>query len=200
MKLRYLIPLLVVTLFAACTSFHNGAPPTKVEEGLFSIVTNYVPVIVYTTNTVAGQPPVVTTQTNQEPHYTYTPGPGVGAVRDAAALVPGYGGLIGTGVGALAALWAWFRSSKQGKTAATLGQSVETLREFIKTLPNGTNYDSALTAWLQQHQVETGTVNDVLSLLEKEVDNKDAVVAAQQIRATIAALNPSALPPKPPGT
>jgi glycerol-3-phosphate dehydrogenase len=110
-----------------------------------------------------------------------------------------YGGIAGTAISAVAALWAWMRSSKNKQVGVTLAQSVETIREFIKTLPNGSNYDSALTAWLQQHQVETGTVNDVLSVLENEVSNKDAVEAAQQLRATIAALNPSALPPKPPG-
>jgi hypothetical protein len=196
MKLRYLIPILTVTLLVGCTSFHNGAPPTKVESALFSVQTNYITVIA--TNTpVSGGPQVVTT--NLQPQYVYTPGPGVKDAQAGAALIPGYGTIASGAIGAAAALWAWFRSSKNKQVGVTLAQSVETIREFIKTLPNGSNYDSALTAWMQQHQVETGTVNDVLSVLESEVSNKDAVEAAQQLRATIAALNPSALPPKPPG-
>ena len=39
-------------------------------------------------------------------------------------LIPGYGTLVSGGIGALAALWAWFRSSKNGATAATLAQSI----------------------------------------------------------------------------
>jgi hypothetical protein len=69
------------------------------------------------------------------------------------------------------------------------------MREFVKQLPNGAVYDSALTQWLQQHQADTGTLTTVMNLLENTVSNPDATVAAQQIRAAIAALNPSALPP-----
>jgi hypothetical protein len=199
MKIPKLSILFIVVCFVAVsctTAFHNGAPPTKVESALFAVQTNYITVIA--TNTpVAGGPQVVTT--NLQPQYVYTPGPGVKDAQAGAALIPGYGTIASGAIGAAAALWAWFRSSKNKQVGVTLAQSVETIREFIKTLPNGSNYDSALTAWLQQHQVETGTVNDVLSVLENEVSNKDAVEAAQQLRATIAALNPSALPPKPPG-
>ncbi len=175
-----------------CSAFKNGSPPTKVESQLFTVTTNYVPVVVVGTNGLGA--PV--TLTNLQPTYTYTPGPTIGAAKDAAGLIPGYGTLVGTGIGALAALWSWFRSSKQGAAAATLAQSVETMREFIKTLPSGNSYDTVLTTWLSEHQKETGTVDEVLKVLESEVSNKDAVLAAQQVRATIAALNPSALPPK----
>jgi hypothetical protein len=198
--LKLSILLLATSFLVGCAAWRNGAPPTKTESSFFNVQTNYAPVVITVTNTpVVGQPPVVTQQTNQEAHYTYTPGPGIGAVKDAAGLVPGYGGLAGTGIGVLAALWAWFRSSKAKNTGVDLAQSIETIREFVKQLPNGGIYDSALTTWLSQHQADTGTVANVLDILSNDVSNSDAKVAADQIRAAILALNPAALPPKPPG-
>ena len=198
MKLQNLLAVSFVLLFlSACTAFRNGSPPTKAEQQLFTVQTNYVPSVITVTNPPAapGLPPTVTTQTNLTPNYTYSPGPVIKDVQTGVGLIPGYGSLAGMGIGVLAALWGWIRSSKNGTTAATLAQSVETIREFIKTLPNGANYDNALTSWLQQHQADTGTIDSVLALLEKDVSNADAQVAAQQIRATIQSLNPSAIPP-----
>jgi hypothetical protein len=194
--------LLCSIVVVSCSSFRNGAPPTKTEQALFTVTTNYVPSVVTVTNppTAPGQPPTVTTTTNLTPTYTWAPGKGIADAQAVASLIPGYGSLAGMGIGALAAIWGWIRSSKNGTTAATLAQSIETIREFVKTLPNGAVYDNTLTTWLTQHQAETGTVDSVLALLENDVSNPDAIVAAQQLRATIASLNPSALPPKPPGT
>ena len=164
-----------------CAAFKNGSPTTKVEQQLFTVTTNQVP--------VAGT-------TNFQPVYTYTPGPVVKDVQTGVGLIPGYGTLASLGVGALTTLWAWLRSTKNGATAVTLGQEIETLRELVKSLPNGATYDTALTSWLQQHQGETGTITSVIDLLAQSVSNPDAKVAAQTILDGIRALNPSAVPPK----
>lgn len=198
MKLRTLSGIALLAMaatFLGCAAFKNGSPPTKAEASFFVVTTNYVPTVTVTTNTVEGQPPVVTYQTNLEPRYVWAPGPAVKDVQTGLGLIPAYGGLAGTALGALATLWAWIRSSKAGATNVTLAQSIETMREFLQALPNGAVYDSALTTWLQKHQNDTGTVTQVLSLLQNDVSNPDAKAAAQQVIAAINALNPSALPP-----
>lgn len=190
--------LLSLTIIG-CQAFRTGSPPTKAEAVLFNVQTNYVPIVTTVTNppTTAGQPPVVTTITNFEPNYVWTPGHVTKDVETGLNAIPVYGSLASGALGILAGIWSWFRSSKNYNTGVDLAQSIETIREFVKQLPNGATYDSALTTWLQAHQAEGGTIAGVLQMLENDVSNPDAIVAAQQIRAAIQALNPTALPPKP---
>lgn len=172
--------------------------------------TNVVPVTVTTTNNqtvtefrtnvvpVAGTRQELELVTNQQPTYTYNPNANAQAVKDTIGGIAapfGYGGVATTAVSAILALWGWVRSSKLKNTGISLAQSIETLREFVKNMPNGAIYDNALTQWLSDHQKETGTVTQVLTLLDNNVSNSDAQIAAQQIRAAITALNPSAVPP-----
>ena len=106
---------------------------------------------------------------------------------------PGVGGLVSTGATALLGLWGFLRGISNTKrstaTSETLVQQVETIREFIKSLPEGAKYDTAITAWLQAHQVETGTSTQILDLLANVVDNPAAKVAAQELRNTIAVIS-----------
>lgn len=191
-------PLIILSLILAasflmvgCAAFKNGSPPTKAEQALFNVTTNYTPTLVTVTNPPAapGQPPTVSIVTSNIPSYNYAIGPGVQAAQGTASLIPGYGSLAGMAIGAVAAIWGWIRSTKNGTTAATLAQSIEAMREFIKQLPNGANMDLVLTNWLQQHQADTNTLNNVLTLLENDVSNPDAVIVAQQLQATINSLN-----------
>lgn len=197
LKLSFLIVACLGII--SCSSFRNGAPPTKLESQLFTVTTNLTPTLVTVTNPPAapGQPPTVSITTSNVPSYSYANGPGIAAAQGAASLIPGYGSLAGMGLGVVAAIWGWIRSSKNGATAATLAQSIEAIREFIKGLPNGPNMDLVLTNWLQQHQADTQTLNNVLTLLANDVSNADAKVVAQQLQATIASLN-SPTPPKTP--
>lgn len=194
------ILLLACLGIVSCAAFRNGSPPTKTEQALFTVTTNYVPSVVTVTNPTAapGQPPIVVQETNLVPTYTYGPGHVVKDVEAGLSVIPVYGSLASGALGILAGIWGWFRSSKNYGTGVDLAQSIETIREFVKQLPNGATYDSALTTWLQAHQAQSGTVDGVLQMLENDVSNPDALVAAQQIRAAIQALNPSALPTKPP--
>lgn len=183
-----------------------------------SVVTNLVPVTVYHTNevtqTVTNQVGVVqfvtnqvavasaTTQpqvfyvTNQVPQYVNTVKP---AVTDA---VQSAGGILSTmfpGGGAVA--WALLAllggagyatstksSSANYSTATALSQEIETILAFMGKLPNGAVYTTALTSWLQSHQADAGVVQNVLGVLQNEVSNNDAQVAAQQLSQTIASL------------
>ncbi len=179
------VPVTVYQTNYATTTITN--PVGVIEWRTNAIV---VPVVSYQTNSVL--------VTNQVPQYSYAPNATATGVTNAVGSIPVYGTLASTAITGLLAIWGWVRSSKNGAAGATLAQSIETMREFVKQLPNGATYDAALTQWLQQHQADTGTLNTVLGLLETSVSNPDATVAAQQIRAVIAALNPSALPPAAP--
>jgi len=66
------------------------------------------------------------------------------------------------------------------------------LREFIQALPNGTKYDAAITAWLQQHQMQAGVAQQVLGILENNVSNPEAKAAVNEISATLTAVGSSA--------
>ena len=209
----------MLTLTGCASEFGvNPVGPNAVESKLFAVATNAVTQTINTTNTVTvtnvatvavtntvGQviPVLVTntvTQTQIVPvlvtnaAYTLTTAPATTATVQAAGAIingfaPGLGSTIAAGLMALFGLWGHLRSQKATNTSAAIAQEVETLREFIQTLPQGAKYDTAITAWLQAHQVETGTAQQVLGLLENNVDNPAAKVAASEIQATLAALS-----------
>ncbi len=153
---------------------------------------------VFVTNYVSVPVPVVTLVTSTVPAYAYTQGTNsAAAVQTAAAIgnlvAPGIGGQI---AGAVAGLffsgWCWLRSSRATKVAQNSAQVIEAAREVLKSLPNGKAYDSELVSWMQQHQAESGVLNSVLELLEKNVSNRDAKYTAEQIRTAVAALQKTA--------
>lgn len=190
---------------------------------VIAVVTNIVPVTLYKTNevvqTVTNVLGVTEFKTNVVPisyqvlqtnvalvtntpeTYRLTPKPeAIQPYQDTAGAVGnlfGVGGIASTAVGIFFSLWGFLRSKKNYQTAADLAQIIQTVRNFVLQLPNGAAYDSALVAFMRQHQAEAGTINQVLSLITKEVSNPDAKEAADHIRAVITALNPSALPPTP---
>lgn len=175
----------ILAIVTSCSLVgRNPSPPTKLEQGIFNIQTNYVPVVV--TNTGSHGEPVL--QTNQQPQYTYSQGSGAQAAKDTVGAVGnlfGVGGLASTALGGLLSIWGWLRSSKNYQTAANTAQVVETLRQFVKSLPNGQAYDSALTQFMTQHQAEAGVIANVTQILEAEVSNPDAKVAADSVIATL---------------
>lgn len=214
---------LILATNGGCSMFGaNPKSPSKVESQLYNTVTNYVPQIVTKTNYVNVEIPMVfartnemnviswltntvvetrtntVTETNQVPAYTLTASDnakvlasGIGA--GANAILPGSGDMITMGILALLGIWGHARSYKKGTVNDTLAQEVESIREFIKTLPSGTNYDNAITSWLQSHQVESGVAQQVLNVLANSVSNPEAVAAAKEISATIAV---ASSPPK----
>lgn len=192
------------------------AAPDAVEKILYNTVTNYIDVPVEVTNVTTltniavvtvtnaiGQVVTITnnvlnittsvqTVTNVIPTYQLTESSmaaaGVSGVTTVGNMLsPGVGTLAGIAATGLLGLWGWLRSGKQGTTNNVIAQEVETLREFIQALPNGTKYDAAITAWLQTHQVQTGVATQVLGLLENSVDNPAAKQAAGDIITAIQA-------------
>lgn len=169
-----------------CHSF-----PTATEQRFFNIETNYVPV----TNAVIVTNPDGTKTTNlvetSKPIYLFTKGAGETQITQIGTEVGnlfGVGGIVGTALGALFGAWRWVRGNKAAQTADNLAQSIEMIREFVKSLPNGAVYDSELVNWLTQHQAEAGVLQSVIAILKNEVNNPEAKAAADQVIATIASL------------
>jgi len=195
----------------------DTSAPNAVERQLFTTVTNYVAVpvqvaqtnyvtkevVINQTNTV-GQIVTVTNQveqpvysvvwkTNEVPQYENSVSQKAAATVTGAGGIlnyffPGMGAVASSGILALLGLWAQARSGKRQDTSVALAQEVETIREFIKTLPSGAKYDTAITAFLQSHQMEAGVANQVLGILQNEVSNADAKAAITEVQNTLKAV------------
>lgn len=190
---------------------------------VLAVVTNYVPVTLYKTNeviqTVTNLQNVVEFRTNlipvavatnlqavtslvtNEPEtYNLKPKPeAIQPIQTVGGLIGnlfGAGGLVTTAIGAAFSLWGFMRSKKTYATATDLAQIIETVRSFVRQLPNGANYDTALVNFMVQHQAEAGTINQVAQIVAGEVNTSDAQVAAEHIRQSLAALGVP-LPPAP---
>lgn len=147
-------------------------------------VTNFVPILV--TNTVpAWQTQIVTTVSTQwleKPEIT-------AAVQSGGAIVntfaPGLGTLAATALlGLLGMVREWQNRRAKGQltaAAAATAQGIETLREIIKSTPQGAAMDAAIRRWLIDHQIETGTLSLVADLVKEHVDNPAAKVDAVDI-------------------
>lgn len=180
------IPVIVASVWLGC-----AGTPTKLETKLFNITTNYLPV----TNEVIAVSPDGTKVTNlvesAKPVYVYTKGSGETQITQVGTDVGnlfGVGGLAGTAIGMLFGAWRWIRGNKVAQTANELAQNIETIREFVKQLPNGATYDSVLTGWLTKNQAKAGVLNEVINILKQQISNPEAKAAADQVSETIAGL------------
>jgi hypothetical protein len=193
----------LTTQLIGCKSLAT-TPPTAAERLVYDVHTNYVSVYTVQTNYVVGlitnilnqavwvTNPVIGVSTQHVAQYGLTVKPGTTTVvTDAGAAVntmyPGIGSMASMGVLALLGAWGWFRGRNSSATSVTLAQEIETMREFILTLPNGTKYDTAITGWLQTHQVQAGVAQQVLSVLANQVSNPDAKAALVNIQQAITA-------------
>ncbi len=211
MKNKTLLSLAIIaaiSLIGCSTVGPNPTPPTALERNIFIVQTNYVEQVNQVTNTITqvinrtnefAQPIYFTNQitqisqeTNLVPAYSMTPSDTTKATVGLIGTVvntffPTAGSATALGLLGILGAWGHLRSSKKGATAVTIAQEVETLREFIKSLPKGTQYDATITAWLQSHQVEEGVATQVLDLVQNQIDNPAAKVAAQEILDTLKA-------------
>lgn len=206
MKKNMLLSLIALSLLGCAST----TPPTKLEQALFTTTTNYIPKIVVVTNLVTIDIPLYRTnevgvtqittnhvtyeerQTNYttQEQYTLTPKSSIktgaqvgGALVNVVA--PGWGTIISTGALALLGIWGHIRSAQRGKVAATVIQEVETVREFIKTLPDGANYDQAIVTFLKDHQVEAGVATSVMKILANKTNSDEARGAVDAITQEI---------------
>lgn len=121
--------------------------------------------------------------------YTYTPNTNAALTKDTAIVVgnsilPGAGTVAGAIVSGLFGVWGLIRSRKANTVSATLAQGIEVYGEVVKTIQgvNGQDIDAKVKQWLQQHQAETGTIQAVLNLLNKTVDNEEARKVAAELQ------------------
>ena len=183
-------PILFATITAlticivGCGSIgKNPSPPTKTEQAIFSIETNLVAVA--TTNSAGDVSTVIV------PKYTLTPSPvtteNVGAIRDVGNLItPGVGTLVSGILAGILGAWARMRSAKNA--APVLAQNIETILEFISTLPDGQKYRDALTTYMSTHQTEAGSADAILNIVNTYVSNPEAKGAVVELQAAIRAL------------
>lgn len=153
----------------------------------------------------------VVSLTNQVEIYHYTPGTNaamVGGIAGTAAAPFGWGGVVGTGMAGLFAAWAAYRNRQNAAraaglgvdyaqsqaTAAALAQIIETGRQVLQTTPQGQAIDAQWKQWMIQHQVETGTIQNVLGLLNNVVDEASAKVVASQLSSMIQERNTTPMP------
>lgn len=138
-------------------------------------VTNTIPQVVTVPQYVNTVKPEVSTDLGTIGGILNTFFPGAGAIGVQAIL-------------ALLGGWAYLRSSKQGDTSTALAQEIESIRQFIKTLPSGQQYDSELVKFLQEHQNEAGVAQQVAAILQNRISNPDAKAAAQGVIDALNAL------------
>lgn len=201
----------VAAVITGCKMFGaNPAPPTPFEAKAFDITTNLTPQVVTRTNVVTttnvvnvpspfGVPFFQTnfvtstnlvTVTNQLADYQYVPKPAATATitqlgTAVAPFTAGWGSIISGALVGFYGLWAHLRSTKKEATASALTQEIEAIRDFILTLPQGTKIDTAVTTFMQQHQVETGVAQEVLKLIEGNTSDPTAVGIAKQLQDAI---------------
>lgn len=191
------VPVIVLQTNLTTVTLTNTVTILQTNSlGQIGIVTQQVavPIIVPQILTVTNY----ATQTN----YTLTPNTTTTSIATTAGsvanlVVPGGGGIVTLGITLLAGIYGYLRSYKNGKTGNALSQEMETVLEFIKALPNGDTYKTALTDFLAKHQADVGVVSQVTSILANDVSNPDAKVAAEQVVQAINALQVAAAPGAP---
>jgi hypothetical protein len=210
--------LAISTLGCQSGTLNGTTPPTPAQEAVFNVQTNQAPVVIVQTNvvvvTVTNTQNQVVLQTNTVevlstnfiPVYTYTPNANVAVGASAGAAVsnvisPGSGPLVALGITTIFGFLGWLFSHKTGSqqsaAASAMANEIETILEFINTLPSGASYTAAITSWLQSHQVQAGTATTILNILEQDVSNPDAKAAVATIIASLQATQGATIPAVP---
>lgn len=205
---------LIVIVFAltGCKFFGaDPAPPTAFENRFFDIQTNLVPrqffktnfidvpvpvfvlktneldEITQLTNTVIVKQVEILTLTNLHEVYDWSPKTnqvyvqGAGAVANIVA--PGSGGLV---VGLLTAgLAAWGKLRSRKKTGDVLVQNIESILEFVDTVPNGSEYTSAIKHIIKKDQEDEGVREKVKVAMADGVDKSDAKSSASDMQKSL---------------
>ena len=182
------------------------------------VVTNTIERIVTVTNQsglVESQPvreTILTVQTNLLPTVTVQPSAAFVTTSSAAGaalntLAPGAGSWLSLLLSAVAGFFALNRqrrltqavqlaagheskASTAQAVAENFAQSIEVIREVLKTTPQGQALDVKIVDMLQRNQMTVGIIREAVSIVENTVSNEAAKSAAQKIL--------SLLPPQPP--
>jgi hypothetical protein len=205
LPLGFSLLCLVLALNGGCSS----TAPSAVESYLFTTTTNYTPEVhtILTTNTAG----IVTAnvQTNLLPTVTSSPSVALQSWAGLASGVantisPGSGGIVGLSLLGIAGFFGLNRQRKlteavrvsEGhESAATtaqalaenFAQSIEVLREVLKTTPQGQALDVKIVDMLQRNQMTVGIIREAVGIVENTVSNAAAKATAQKILALLPA-------------
>lgn len=208
------VPFIVIVSNSGCAS-----PPTQMETKVFEVVTNVVQVIKTNSMTLTNVEvrtvtvtnaenivtktevtnftavPIYFTITNTVERWDYVQGTNAAEIKAVARSIGGAaGGPLGEVIAGFIAtaglgLWGWLRQTAKSKLAVNSMQTIETCREFIKSLPGGAEYDQELVKWMVKHQQEAGVLSATISTLATMIDNRDAKEAAASVIGAINALS-----------
>ena len=188
-------------LLGGCSS-----QPTSVERFLFDVKTNQVAHVTITTNIINGVA-TIAAQTNIAQEVIWTVKPTVTTVSNIGAgivdnLFPGIGKLaliLLTGFLSLFGLNRqrklteaanradvhYERANTADAVAENFAQSIEVLREILKTTPQGQALDLKIVDMLQRHQLTAGIIREAVRVVENTVSNDAAKSAAGKIHALL---------------
>lgn len=202
------LALLVFTL-AGCST-----PPTAFESYFFDTKTNVTEHVstVLTTNATTGAV-IANVQTNLLPTVVSEPSVALKSWAGLASTVvntvsPGSGGIVGIALLGIASLFGINRhrklnaalevadvheteSSNTRIIAENFAQSIEVLREVLKTTPQGQALDVKIVDMLQRNQTSTGLIREAANIVQYTVNNEKAKAAAQKILALLPAQQPA---------
>jgi hypothetical protein len=180
------------------------------------VATNIVEREVVTTNAATGdiiiQPireTVIETVTKQIPTIEVVPSPEMkswGALISTVAesVSPGSGSVVGLGLLGLVSMFGINQKKRLtnaereaqglqervgtlGTVADSFAQSIEVLREVLKTTPQGRALDLKIVDMLQRKQIQVGIVLEAARIVSESVYNEDAKRIAQKILETLPA-------------
>lgn len=179
--------LAFLTFFIGCAS---SAPPSRVEQVLFTVHTNWVTNL-FNVVQVNQSNNIVTntfTITNVEPRYIFEPKQtALDTISTASSVATssgvGWAGLAGTLIAGLLYAWAEFRNRDKSKLAASLAQSIETAREIFKKQPDGVKLDAAFKAEVKSQQVNAGVKAAAAKVVDAQVNNLTAKERAAKVMA-----------------
>lgn len=211
--------LLSSILIIGCAAMSGEKPPGKFEQVLFVTetnyvevpvtvekqvwATNYVPEVVTITNilnetvTVTNIVPqfevstISVTETQTVPVFNMTPNTEIiGSIEAVGGILGGFNPvftLIAGGISSALVMWGKLRSRK--KAGVALAENIQAIRQFVLTLPQGAEIDSALKMFMSKHQAEAGATSEIVGILGKHISDSKAKLGATEIRNLIAELS-----------
>lgn len=165
--MKHAAMLVMLLVIVGCSSV-----PTKTETHFFTIETN----------AVTGE-------------VTFTPNQNSQNLADSGRRIGGlfgpFGELVGYGIAGVLGIWGTLRSRRASAAdkrasaakvgAAVLAQGIETLREVLKSTPQGKLIDDKIMKALRDQQLTAGVLAEIAVLVEQQVDNEDAKRVARDV-------------------
>lgn len=162
-----------LTLIIGCAS----AQPTAFERGIYDVSTQHVEVLVLRTNVTATATNVIAVPATIElqrlnPNPKVIAGIQTAGQMGATFGIPWLTPVLGL-VGGLYAWWAEYRNSRKAKANGVLTNNVQVARETILATA-GANTEREYVDAIKSSQVKAGVNDDIATIKESKVDEKEA--------------------------